>query len=199
MSTETVASEAVGPEPQPGRSRRRWLLAGLAVAVVLPLGAVAWAWRHPDQSFPGGYGMKVQRQVGQPVWTTLVHSGTPGAKPVSITSLEPRFETDGTEAIVKYIICELDPEVLSTDEVGGFGYGLRARDVERYCTRTRPATGASFPLRSQPPQELLVGVTPTRPGRTVILSHRMSFRVGWQRGSEEIDVELQLVARPRVD
>lgn len=199
MSTETDTFEGVGAEPSSGRSRRRWLLAGLVAVVLLSVGGTAWVWHHPEQSFEGGWGMEVRRQVDQPVWSTLVHSGRPGAERVSITSLEPQFETDGTEAVVEYVICELDPEVLAADGVGAFGYGLRDRDVERYCKRTRPATGASFPLRSQPPQELLFGVTPTRPGRTVITGHRMAFRVGWQRGSEEIDVELQLVGRPRPD
>ena len=195
MSTSTVTSDPVEPERLPGRSRRRWWLAGLAVAVVVSVGAVAWVWRHPDQSFSGSYGMEVRRPVGHTVWTTLVHSGEPGADKISISSLEPHFETDGAEATVEYVICELDPEVLDRDGVGGFGYGLRDRDVERYCTRTRPAVGATFALRSQPPEELLVGVTPTRDGRTVITGHRMTFGVGWQRGTAELDVELRIIAR----
>lgn len=200
MSADKHIAEPVGPgAPRGRRLRRRGVLAGLVVVVALSLGALAWAWRHPDQSFDGGYGMTVRRQVGQPVWTTLVHTGTPGAERVSISSLEPRVATDGTEAVVEYVICELDPRVLDAQGVGGFGYGMHAQDVRRYCLRTRPAEGATLPLRSDPPQEVLLGVTPTRPGRTVISGHRMSFGVGWRRGSAELDVALVVVARPRAD
>jgi hypothetical protein len=41
---------------------------------------------------------------------------------------------------------------------------------------------------------LLVGVTPTRPGRTVIQSHRIEFREGWQKGSADIQVGVELNA-----
>jgi hypothetical protein len=39
-----------------------------------------------------------------------------------------------------------------------------------------------------------VGVTPTRPGRTVIQSHRIQFKEGWQQGSDDIHVEVVLKA-----
>jgi hypothetical protein len=47
-------------------------------------------------------------------------------------------------------------------------------------------------LGTDPGHELLVGVTPTRPGRTVIQSHRIQFREGWQKGSDDIHVEVVL-------
>ena len=41
-------------------------------------------------------------------------------------------------------------------------------------------------------QELLVGITPTRRGRTVITGHRVTYREGWRRGSSDIHVETVL-------
>jgi len=49
-------------------------------------------------------------------------------------------------------------------------------------------------LGTDPGRELLVGVTPTRPGRTVIQSHRIQFKEGWQQGSDDIHVEVVLKA-----
>lgn len=197
MRTDSGAvDQAPGDELASERApRRRRLLAGLVAVVLVALAATAWFWLHPSQSFPGGYGMKVERKVGQTVWNTLVHTGTPGAEEVTITGLEPEFRRDGAAATVEYLICELDPAVLAEEGVVGFGAGLRSRAVDRYCTSTRPAVGATFRLRSQPPEEVLVGVTPTRPGRTAIARHHMSFDVGWQRGSDEIDVDVVVVAR----
>jgi hypothetical protein len=176
--------------------RRRLLYVALVAAVVAAM-SVLWLWRHPSQGFAGGYGLDGQRQVGHTLWTTLVHSGRPGADEVTITGLEPRVRLDGSRAAVEYVICELDPTVLDKEGVGSFGYGGSDRDLKRYCARTRPAVGATFRLRSEPPEELLVGVTPTRPGRTVITGHRISFRVGWQVGSDDIGVTVKLRARPR--
>jgi len=96
---------------------------------------------------------------------------------------------------VEYVICDLDPVALEEDRVGGFGYGLPTRWVKRYCASTRPAEGADLVLRTDQRQELLVGITGTRPGRTVITGHDVSYRVGWQRGSSEIAVSTRLTAR----
>lgn len=126
------------------------------------------------------------------MWTTLVHSNQSGAARVRITSLEPVIEVDGAAVTVEYAICELDQEALAADGVSGFGYGVPARDVDRYCARTRPAENAVLHLRSEPREELIVGLTPTRPGRTVITGHQIEFRVGWQRGSDEIDVNVTI-------
>lgn len=126
------------------------------------------------------------------MWTTLVHSNQPGATRVRITGLEPVIDVDGAAVQVEYVICELDEEALAADGVSGFGYGVPARDVERYCARTTPAENAVLHLRSEPREELIVGVSPTRPGRTVITGHQISFRVGWQRGTDEIDVNVTI-------
>lgn len=184
------------PESRSRRiSRTRWLTIGVVFALVLAAGTVAWKWRHPDVSFEYGYGMAMTRDVGSAVWTTLADSDEPGGSPVTFTSLEPIFEQDGAEATVEYIICELDPTALEEDRVGGFGYGLATRYVERYCASTRPAEGADLILGTDIRQELLVGITSTQPGRTVIAGHHVSYRVGWQRGSSVIDVTTELTAR----
>lgn len=194
MSIDTATSR-LEPVPTPGWRNRRALWSLGLVVVALAVASLAWVWRHPDQSFDGGYGMRVEREVGEPVWTSLVHPGAPGVDQVTISHFEPRIATDGAEVELEYLICELNPGALSRDGVTAFGYGLHARHVDRYCTRTWPAEGATFSLRSEPRQELLVGITPTRAGRTVIHGHHMSYTVGWQVGSEELEVETRVVSR----
>ena len=176
--------------------RTRLLTIGVVFALVLAASIVGWKWRHPDVSFEYGYGMSMTRNVGSTVWTTLADSDEPGGSPITFTGLEPIFKQDGAEATVEYLICELDPAALEEDRVGGFGYGLPTRYVDRYCLSTQPAEGADLILRTDVRQELLVGITSTQPGRTVISGHHVDYRVGWQRGRSDIDVTTRLTARP---
>ena len=186
----------VASEPRIRRlSRRQWLAGGVALVLVLAAGAVAWTWRHPDVSFDYGYGMGYAADVGSTAWTTLADSDEPGGSAISFTSIEPRFRQDGAAVEVEYLICELDRVALEEDGVTGFGYGGPTRMVKRYCASTRPAEGGDLVLRSDTRQQLLVGITPTRPGRTVITGHDVTYRVGWQRGSGLIHVFTRVTAR----
>jgi hypothetical protein len=165
---------------------------GVAVLVLATCGAVWWR-SHPDQPFTGSYGMGTKRHVGHPVWTVLVHWSEVDATGVTIRSIEPEFGVNTSDAKVEYILCEL-PEPINKDGVyESFGYGMHARRVDRFCISTRPAEGADMKLWADKREELLVGVTPTRPGRTLIKSHRVSFDDGWQRGRDEVGVEIKVV------
>ena len=44
-------------------------------------------------------------------------------------------------------------------------------------------------------QELLVGITTTKPGRSVVRSHRIEFSEGWRHGTADIHVEVDTKAR----
>lgn len=142
----SVDAEAA-PDSRNGRRPRlpgkRRLLVGLALAGLLVVGAGAWASRHSDVPFDDGYGIEGTRDVGFTVWTTLADSDSAGGSPVTFTSLEPRLRQDGAAVEVEYVICELDPVALEKDRVGGFGYGLPTRFVERLCASTRPAEAGS--------------------------------------------------------
>lgn len=188
------ADPATGAESDRAH-RRRWVMGGAALALLLVASLGSWWSRHPDVSFENGYGIGMTRDVGFTVWAPLGDSDQPGGSP-TFTGLEPIFHQDGAEVRVEYLLCELDPVVLEEDRVGGFGYGLSTRDLRRYCRITRPALGAELEMRTDVRHELLAGITATRPGRTVITGHRVSYRVGWQRGSSDIGVSTRLTARP---
>jgi hypothetical protein len=164
----------------------------LMAAVAVALGAAGWWSAHPPQIVAGGYGFESSRDPGQTFWTSLVHSQSDGAEEVVITGLAPRIRKDTSGAGVEYLICVLDTEVLADEGVGGFMFGGRDRDVDHYCSRTRPAIGSTLHLRADPPEEIIVGITPTRHGRIVIADHRIAYTVGWQRGHATINVSTKV-------
>lgn len=174
-------------------SKRRTALVVMALAAV-GLGSIAWMSRHAGRSFDSGYGLEVRREVGATVWTSVQHGSSASPGDITIDSIEAEIVDDGAAVDVEYVICELDPATLATDGVAGFTYGGRDKDVRRYCERVEPAEGSTMTLGTDPGSELLVGITPSRPGRTVIERHHIEFGEGWQHGQDEIDVEVVLVA-----
>lgn len=170
----------------------------MVVAALVAVAALGWAWRHPGVTFHVSYGLKVEREVSETAWTSVIPPGTTGADEVTLTALEPRFASDSAAATVEYLVCDLDPAVLAADGVGSFGFGMPDDEVDRTCASTRPAEGAVLHLQREAHEELIVGITPTRPGRVRILAHDVGFRVGWRRGADRIGVEVVLVP-PRAD
>jgi hypothetical protein len=187
MNVLTSAVDTAGHDPRRPRGRRI-VQASLVLAVVLVVTATVWVWRHPDRTFDSGYGVGARRAVGKTLWTPLEEGRAAAPGEIYIESIEPRMKSDGAAVVVEYAICDLDPATLAAEGVGASPYGGRDRDLDRYCTRVVPAEGASMRLGTDPGRELLVGVTPTRPGRTVIQSHRIEFREGWQKGSADVHV-----------
>ena len=193
MDIETNDENAVERGSDRARRKRRGLI-GLVLVLVLAAagGALAWEWRHAEADFSYGYGIKPVIKVDQRVWTTLADSESQASDVITFSDLEPIFETDGTKATVEYLVCELDPVVLEKEGVGGFGYGMRDVYVDQVCADTWPAVGADLTRSPGVRQELLVGITPTRRGRTVITGHHVTYREGWRRGSSDIHVETVL-------
>lgn len=162
-------------------------------------GTLVWWATHPAEVFSGGYGMGSSRDPGKTFWTPLAHSRDADVSAdVVITGLSPRVRKDTADASVDYLICVLDTDYLAAEGIGAFIMGGEDADLDRYCTSTRPAVGSTFHLGASPPEEVLVGVTPGREGRSVIADHRVDYRIGWQRGHDTINVSTDLRS-PRQD
>lgn len=187
-----------GPTPATGGrrrvGRRAVLLLVVSVVAVVAAGG-AWALRPPSHEFQADYGIGVTRPTGTRIWTVLEHGQDQESAVLHIRSIEPNIPQDGAAAHVEYVVCHLDPEVLAADGVNSVGYGMPDKTVHRACRRLEPVEGADFELGAVPGQELLVGVTTTRPGHTVIRSHRIEFTEGWRRGSADIHAEVDIRAR----
>lgn len=194
---ETVADDGP-PAGQPVSGRRRWASIAALVTVVAATAWLGWWLRHPAPLDWGGYGIgKDDTEVGDPIWTSLSERASrPDQRRVlTIDAVEPVILRDGGVQ-VDYFVCTLDLSVTDEEGVGGFGYGLSDRWAQRVCADLRPAEGTTMDLVAEPAQQLLVRVTPTGGGRTVITGHDLTFREGWQTGSETVAPEIRL-RRPR--
>lgn len=176
------------------RGRRTTLTIGVLVAAIV-VGGGSTLLRDSDREFDGSNGMSDERPVGERVWTVLVHGRTAPRGTVTIDRLEPDFASDRAELEVEYAICHLDADALAEDQVGSSGYGVRDADVQRYCSRLTPAEGSSIELGTEPGQELLASFRTTRPGRSVVESHRIEFSEAWQRGTADILVTIDITSR----
>lgn len=176
-------------------SRRQIPPLVLVVAAVALIAPTTWFLRGPERAFEAGYGIEGKRAVGHRIWTVLEHgqSAEPGV--IDIRRIEPNITNDGAAVKVEYAVCHLDPVALAAEGVSGSGYGMPDRYARRYCTRLVPAEGTSMRLGTKPGQELLVGITATQPGRSVIPNHRIEFREGWRRGTAEIHASVVIKAR----
>ncbi|GAB3855031.1 hypothetical protein GCM10028801_10100 [Nocardioides maradonensis] len=160
--------------------------------MLLLVGGVAWlgwAWRHPhafrDES---GFSEFLNRaRVGR---TTYV--GLAGAEVVSmrvtLTSAAPRVVTNTADATIEVLVC-----VLRHGQTGG-GVGLQGERMTHRMCDLGPASGAELLPGGFPSRELVVAITPHRPGRVRIDGIDVRYDAGWRRGSQHIGIVAGLAA-----
>lgn len=195
---------AVAPAPSApvgrGRRERGWIVGAVVLVLVLVgVGTVGWWLRHPDPALTGG-GSTFSMDgisVGDTVWSSVTFPSTnPGEDRVlRIDAVEPRVRRDGTAARIDYFVCTFDAAYGELHGVGAFGYGGDTREAERACTSLVPAVGATLDLSGDPVQQLVVSVTPTLPGVLAIPKHLVTWSVGWQSRTEQINEGLWIPAR----
>jgi hypothetical protein len=167
------------------------LIAVTALAVLAAAVGTAWWWRHPSKTFEGGITVGMNAAIGERVWNSLDVGPVDEPGSITIRRVRPDIGEDDGRVRVDYAICQLDPEAVKPP-LEGVGYGSGDDDMARDCTTLKPAEGATMRLGVEPGDELVVGVTPTALGRTVLRDHRIDFSQGWQRGRDTIDVRLEV-------
>ncbi len=167
---------------------RRWV--GLVTLVAVVTAGVGFGWwvRHPEELRWGGYGFATQRAVDEPLWAS-VSDPAPRPEDRRVLTLDA-IEPTGLEgrADVDYFVCRLrpvgDPVMTGSDD-----------DVQQTCRELVPALGATLDLEEDPRQQLMVRVTPTRPGVVRIRAHRVTYGDGWQTGTDTVGPRLRIRAR----
>lgn len=175
------------PEPTTAPPTRRPLLRRLAVAagVLALVGGVAaagWTWRHPhafDETGGGTVGM-VDVPVGQAAYFGMTFDEPDASGTVAIDSAAAHID-GSAEASVDYLVCTADP----AGEPGMIGSASES-DISEFCPTLEPLEGATYEFNATPRQQLVLAITPSGPGRVRVDDVELSYRDGWQRGTQHL-------------
>ena len=165
---------------QPGE--RRLLFAGAAVLTVAAL-AIGWQQVHtaaPQGIFVEGYrgGLTTWNDnwsVGRSLsfgMSYVAPSDLTGASPVehaAVLSALPQVAVNTARATLTLSVCSID----TTQRVGAIG--SVAGDLAASCTRVVPADGATMRVTGAAPDQLVLTVTPTRPGKVVVRGVEVAY------------------------
>ena len=197
--TDRIPTSAEGADAAPaiGSTRRWWVWGALGALVVLALvasGVLLSQWRHPS-AFPeaGGWAVGVRHQkINEPVFVGITFPDQDAEGTVSIDTVKGHGVTNTAEAELSYFVCTIDTAV---DAIGS---GSQA-DVDDVCSTLAPADGATLSLGIRSREQLLLKVTPTKPGVVRLHGLDITYAHGWQHGTQHIggDVNVRAVGSRR--
>ncbi|WP_193612323.1 hypothetical protein [Nocardioides lijunqiniae] len=189
MTLQTDAAP-VTPMPQ-RRGATRAVVAGVALVLTCGLVAGLWHWRTGADVFVAGGGSAVDDDwpVGEAIYLGVAEEETDLRGDIEIREIEADILKDEAAVRVEYLLCTVDP----SSGVGGVG-SVRKSDIEEQCSELVPAQGQRMTLNATPRQQLVMAVTPTRPGAITIKGTTVSYDYGWRVGSEFLTVELVMEA-----
>lgn len=167
-----------------------WVALG-AVGVALLTGAsVARHWRsHPTAFVPaGGWGTSHDAfRAGRTLYVGMTYEAREAEGVVTLTGLAPRLTDDSSGTIVEFFVCEVD----SSAGIGAIG-NVYGRGIGEQCTSLVPAEGARLRLNADPKQQVVMAVSPQRPGGVTVDGIDITYVHGWQHGSQRVGGEVRL-------
>jgi len=140
-------------------------IALLAGVVVL---AAAYWWSHP-KVLDHGSGLSGGLEVGQPQFFSVADHLDGYDETIRVLRVKPKVVRDETAARYEFLTCVLK----NADE--GLGAG-DARDVSAFCATKKPTAGAAFGSSDGRRSQILMKVTPTKPGRLELEGTDVTFR-----------------------
>jgi hypothetical protein len=185
-----TALVTVSTRPERTGRRRLWLIvcAVGAGALLAGLALLFDAWRHPSafREYGGSMTMK-SWPVGTTGYVTITEPGEARGD-VKVHGVALHDLSDSTGAHFADFICTLRP-----------GPGLvgvwTSSQIHKHCRSLVPARGATMGL---PRQQLLVAVTPMRPGTVSFRGVDLHYVQGWQNGTQHIGGDVKVVVtQPR--
>lgn len=148
-------------------------------------------WRSPDAFDEGSTGhSRTTLPVGEPIYLGITHERHSAEGSIRIRDVQPDLGENDAEATVEYFLCTVDP----SSGVGSIG-SVDARLIGDECSELVAAEGQEMELNARPRQQLVLAVTPTKPGTVTVEGTELSYSYGWRRGTQRLGDSLELVAR----
>lgn len=188
MQTDVLTSDTVAA---PSRSRaRRLLVAAVALVTLASLLVLLWQWRSPGVFEPGAITYKDKNwPVGEPIYVGITHEPRDVRGSIEIHGAAPDIVRDSAGVRVDYLLCTINP----SGNAGSVG-AVTASEITQECSSLTSAQGRAMDLNADPRQQVVMSVTPTKPGTVEIEGTELSFSFGWRRGSQFMNDELILTA-----
>lgn len=114
---------------------------------------------------------------------------------VTIDRIEPNMTRDEAAVEVEYATATATQTRSRRKESAAAATGFATSASNGIALVSCPRRGAYIELGTNPGQELLVSVRPTRSGRSVVKSHHVEFSEGWQLGSADTAATVDTTAR----
>ena len=172
---------AVAGRPLTVVTKRRLLFLIVAGALVAGLSYFAW-WRiHPEafQPYGGGYTYSSDAwPVGRPLFVGMTYPTRQASGSVTVDDVEAHVVSNTAEAEFEYLVCEVND-----DADGALG---AVDDLENQCLTTQPLEKASFGPEDTPFRQVVLVVTLTKPGEVLVQGIDITYRHGWQHGTQRM-------------
>lgn len=176
------------PVSRRGRLKRLSLIGvGLLLLAVLVL--IGWTWRHPTAFEDyGGWGVgNTDWRAGKTAYVAMTFPSDADSGWVRIHGADPDGLADSTGAQVAYFVCTPEPGPTG----GAIGFASDS-DFPQQCGGLVSATGATLSLAKQ---QLIVAITPTRPGVLVLHGIDVHYTDGWQNGTQRVGGDVRIRVR----
>jgi hypothetical protein len=188
MQPDVLTSDRVAAPSRP--KARRLLVAAVALAILAGLLALFWQWRSPGVFEPGAITYQDRNwPVGEPIFVGVTHEPRDVRGSIEIHGAEPEVVRDSAGVRVDYLLCTINP----SGNAGSVGAVIES-DIDQECSSLTSIQGRAMELNADPRQQVVMSVTPTKPGTVEIEGTELSFSFGWRRGSQFMNDRLILTA-----
>ncbi|MDO7869552.1 hypothetical protein [Nocardioides jiangxiensis] len=164
------------------------------IAIVLVLIAIAtavgWTWRHPKtfDDYPMGLQQDMRLgKVGEPFYFSLTQ-GWDDRPTVTLHDARPEITVNTAAAEVRVVACRI--KTTSNSLIGSAGEATASETCD-----IQPIHDATLNAKADHLTQLLLEVTPHRPGRVEVRSVDLNYSEGWRSGHQRTGDRVTLRAR----
>lgn len=100
---------------------------------------------------------------------------------VTIHEVSADLAENSSAAQIRFFVCRVG----GTRTIGAIGIVDQA-EMNSSCLSLEPAREAEVRLGRAPMDQIVMAVTPTRPGRVTVRSLRVTYSQGWKTGTQKI-------------
>ncbi|MDP3967067.1 MAG: hypothetical protein Q8Q02_02205 [Nocardioides sp.] len=177
--------------PTPPRRALAWLL---GLALVAGLALLGWTWRHPT-AFPeaGGWGSTHDRaRPGVPLYVGMTYPEDDAHGSMTVEKVRANVVSDSADATIDFYVCTVD----GSEGIGAIGSAM-GDDIDDYCLSLVPAEGVEVDLDAVPMEQVVMEVAIGRPGVVRIEGMDLTYRLGWQTGTQRTGGFVELAGKRR--